>query len=413
MKSNARCLSFSLASLIALSIAFAGCDKGEVEGPDNVDVGSGDAGVKPKRMRMPMPGTASEPGAEAGSGPGEAPTSEKPVVPDRPGPRATDDVPNPGGSTSNPATGGIGGVESPEGFGGSSSLAGGGTGGTGLGGGTSSGRDNPADGGFPDATTTGVPVGVQLSVVPAMTISEDGAVVEDVEVRGAVTIRANDVTLRRVKVIRQAQSENYGVDTGSGDYSGTLLEDIEVDGAMLGSGTGSGDIGVCCSNYTLRRANVHGFRTGAVMANQVTIEDSYFHDNLPHGDIHKNSVQAHGGTNLTVRHNTMDITSTYVSAALALYGDFAQIRNATIENNLFNTSGAYCVYAGSVPDKPYPTAENVVITGNAFGNKYNDLCGIWGPVAAYDPNAQGSAWEGNYWVESGDPIGLDQVKHAP
>jgi len=265
--------------------------------------------------------------------------------------------------------------------------------------------------GFPDETTTGVAPGTILEASGSITVKTPGAVIENKEIFGVVVIEANNVTIRNSRVVRQSATDRYGISTG--DSEGTRIEDVEIDGGMLGSGAGTGDIGVCCSSYVMQRANVHGFRTGAHMGSNVTIESSYFHDNLPTGTIHKVSVAAHGGSDLVVRGNHLDISAQAVSSALSFYGDFGPIVNVLVEGNLFNTSGGYCLYAGSLPDKPFPLSENVEIRNNAFGRKYNSRCGIYGPAAGYTPSAPGAVWTGNYWWDSGEEVSESEVKHDP
>ncbi len=78
-----------------------------------------------------------------------------------------------------------------------------------------------------------------------------------------------------------------GSSTGFGEYTGTVIEHVELDGQRDVSGN-SGSIGVCCRSYTLRYANVYGFRVSAKMSGDNVIENSWMHDhwgaNGSHGD---------------------------------------------------------------------------------------------------------------------------------
>src|SRR5262249_27060317 len=90
------------------------------------------------------------------------------------------------------------------------------------------------------------------------------------------------------------------------------------------------------------------------------------------------------------------------SAAFSLYGDFAQIDNVLVQENLFNTYGSYCTYAGALP-KNYPHATNVRYMGNHFGRIFEPNCGFYGPVTGWEWNA-GNVWSGNVWDDSGVPV---------
>ncbi len=79
------------------------------------------------------------------------------------------------------------------------------------------------------------------------------------------------------------------------------------------------------------------------------------------------------------------------------------IDDVTIERNLFNTSGSYCTYAGSVDGKPYPEGTNIRYRDNMFGTKYMPKCGIYGPVVSWDDNA-GNVWTGNIWQDGSGPV---------
>lgn len=255
----------------------------------------------------------------------------------------------------------------------------------------------PVASGFPDASTTGVPKGTSLKAVGSLTISKPGTVVDGVHVRGTINVRASDVTIRNTKVTAK-QGAPYAISVGY-DFRDIVIEDVELDGADSAKTKG-----VCCSGYTLRRADVSGFGTGAIMNRDVVIEDSYFHDTaqtMP--EVHKASVASNGGSRHVVRDNTLSINASGASAALALYGDFAPIKDVTVERNLLN-GGSYCTYGGSVGGKKFETANNVRYVANVFGNAFHSRCGIHGAVDSFDPSDPGNAWRNNIWQATGNPV---------
>src|SRR5690625_3800844 len=58
----------------------------------------------------------------------------------------------------------------------------------------------PIDG-YPDASNTGVPAGVELSKSGGLTITEDDTVIDAQEITGTVKVEADDVVIRRSKII--------------------------------------------------------------------------------------------------------------------------------------------------------------------------------------------------------------------
>jgi hypothetical protein len=122
-------------------------------------------------------------------------------------------------------------------------------------------------------------------------------------------------------------------------------------------------------------------------------------------------VISNGGDGFVVRHNTLSCdvgtpgnasTGGGCSGGVVLLGDFGPITNVVVDNNLIN-GGAYCMYAGSSPEKPYPSATNVQITNNRFGRALYSNCGVYGPVTAFTPNA-GDTFTGNAWADTLAPI---------
>src|SRR5690625_4934190 len=56
--------------------------------------------------------------------------------------------------------------------------------------------------GFPDGSNTGVPSGVDLTASDGLTITEDGTVVDALEITGTVKVKADDVVLLSSKIMR-------------------------------------------------------------------------------------------------------------------------------------------------------------------------------------------------------------------
>jgi hypothetical protein len=151
-------------------------------------------------------------------------------------------------------------------------------------------------------------------------------VIEDVLVRGRIEVRAENVTIRRTRVIDTEQRTALGsIDNFPEDrvFKGLLIEDTEViaEPGKDVSLVEPWSIGV--ASYTCRRCKVlgrnEGFRIGARDypggAGVVVIEDSYLQLSTPPGkcpgpgstgDWHGDGIQGFGGAMATIRHNTID-----------------------------------------------------------------------------------------------------------
>jgi hypothetical protein len=250
---------------------------------------------------------------------------------------------------------------------------------------------------WPGSGNTGVPAGTPMTVVNGtLTVSTPGAVVEGKDVNGCVDVTASNVTLRKIRVRNCAREPMVNVGYG---LSGVLIEDSELDGSNLNGLASS----VGYEGYTIRRSNIHNIGKGLHMTNNVTIEDNWIHDLYETADSHNDDVVTNGGSNFVVRHNTLENSHTQ-TATVALYGDFAPVVNALIENNLL-LGGGYTVYGGSVAGKPYTSgAQQIRFTNNVFGKKYWPQGGYWGPASAFDPSRPGNQWTGNVWQDTGAAV---------
>jgi len=248
----------------------------------------------------------------------------------------------------------------------------------------------PATNGWPSASTTGVPAGVTLKPSGSLTITTPGAVVEGLDIKGDVYIRAANVTLKNSKVTGR-------VDTGdsAGKYPGTLIQRVEVVGPYNSAADG-GFPAVGYTDLTCDGCNIRGWGKGAGLVANVTIKNSWIHDLVVHGDpanggSHNEAIISLGGTNFTITGNRLDSGSApNFSASLALYSQMETIRNVTVSDNLFN-GGGYCLYAGSTNGN---TATNAKFTNNTFGTSVFPKCGSYGPVTSYT-SGNGNEWSGN------------------
>lgn len=260
---------------------------------------------------------------------------------------------------------------------------------------------------FPTPDTTGprVPPS-QLNPSEAIVSQRAGQVIERLDVKTRIKIIHDDVIVRDVRItfdVKQTGSYALQVDTKKDGTcpTGVMLEYVEVVGHTEGLPDNAKAVYGECP-FTLRNSTIHNVGTGARITNGTTIEGNYIHANhsVPGSGSHRSGIGLNGGSGNVIDGNSIDCEGPGCSGALVLYGDFAQVRDVLIQGNLFNTTGSYCTYAGSLESKQFPVSSDVRYIGNHFGRKYSDKCGQYGPVAGNDSSAPGYVWRGNVWADT-------------
>ncbi len=260
--------------------------------------------------------------------------------------------------------------------------------------------------GWPGPSNTGVPAGRALTPMGGMSITRDGTVIDGADITGCVTVKASNVTIRNSRIrgacaVGTVRTDLYGLTLN------TRLENVEVDGQRRAP-TWPLIVG---SNFTCLRCNLHSGGSQLHFTDNVTVLSSWLHDPYQAGTSQNSAMASHGGGGSVIRGNTLDCgTAENCSAALALYGNFGPIHDVLIEGNLLS-GGAYCMYAGSLPTRPFPVATNVRVVGNAFARAPYARCGFNGAATAWVRDG-GNEWRGNYWNEPGRPPVPDPVAEA-
>lgn len=237
----------------------------------------------------------------------------------------------------------------------------------------------------PDSGTTGVPAGTQLQESGPVRVTQRGAVVENLDVTGSITVEADDVTIRATRV------------RGTGGSlivlraKNLLVEDTELDGR------GNGNPAIGYHDYTLRRVDVHDVAEGPRIAGgHVTIEDSYIHDLVQKGDNHTDAIQVVSGSQIVVRGNTLRVdnptTGSHGNAAFQFGEEDSPVRDCLVEGNLLD-GGNYTVNGGGGGT----SGAACTFRDNLFGthSRYGPVANL-GPAVVWDPS--------NVWQASGQPV---------
>ncbi|GGC05484.1 hypothetical protein [Cellulomonas carbonis] len=220
----------------------------------------------------------------------------------------------------------------------------------------------------PGAHNTGVPAGTTLRPSGSLTITQDGTVVDGLDITGCVVVDADDVTIRNTRITCTDAPRERAVRM-EGKHTGLLLEDVEIDGRGLT------EIGVDVNSTVLRRVDVHGFNDGIRMGHDLLIEDSWVHDMTRQGDLHPDAIQGISAEDVVIRNNTLDPTNTATgdrgNAAIQLGSETGTLisRNVVIEGNLLDGGNVSLNVSGAI------NAENIAIRSNRFGtgSKYGPV----------------------------------------
>jgi hypothetical protein len=221
-----------------------------------------------------------------------------------------------------------------------------------------------------------VPAGTALAVHEGdLQIRTAGTVVANLDIRGCVSVLADNVTIRSSKI---SCTSNWGIGSFADDNDGGLVvEDVEVDCQGTG-GTALGSDGLVA-----RRVNLHGCENGVDIGHGVTVEDSYIHDMVEVGGGHADGIQFGGEGNAVIAHNTIEIPD---GTSAIITGHGGPFNGVTIENNLLG-GGAYTLYC---PDQPgsvdFRVLDNRFIRTATYGP--------WTDCASIDEN------RGNIWDET-------------
>jgi hypothetical protein len=253
---------------------------------------------------------------------------------------------------------------------------------------------NPSAWGWPDHTNTGVPDGVQLSPSGSLTVSTAGTVLQDLDIAGGVTVRANDVVIRRCRIHR-TPSPGFGAIRMQNDPRGLLVEDCEMfyEGfADASSVIGGGGY------YTLNRCHIHDITEGPRLASGCTVQDSHLHHlrRLTGGGGHHDLLQATVGDGISIVRNTLlaynpELDDPF-NAAIILKSDSGPVTNVLVEGNLMN-GGNNTLYLTRAHHPVGPAT----VRDNRFGRDFR-----FGTIST--SNVDGLVMAGNVWDDSNAPV---------
>lgn len=209
--------------------------------------------------------------------------------------------------------------------------------------------------GFPGASTAGV---IEEDVLePAegrLSVAEDGAVIENLHLRGFLYITADDVTVRNVSI----ETEHYyGIHVDGGE--GLVVEDTTIRGA-----DDTCIAGIAFNRFTASRVHITNCEDGVRVGRDTTIEDSYIHGlRKSRGDEHNDTIQTEGGKRMRFRNNTLISNWQRQTSSILLQAIAKPVDDVVVEGNLMS-GGSFTLYVEGADGQPGPTG--VTVSDNVF-----------------------------------------------
>ena len=255
--------------------------------------------------------------------------------------------------------------------------------------------------GKPSAATTGVPPGTALKRIDGdQTYTKAGQVIQNVDIHGYVTIKAQNVVIRNAVIRGGAARCNAAVvNVASGSVT---IERSEIAPAHPNACLD----GIWATNATLRRMNIHGTVDGIKANSNVLLEDSYIHDlswfasdpNQGGGATHNDDVQTLSGSHITLRRNVL-VALPKGNAAYQVTQDFGAVSDLHVEHNWLDGGGCTLNFAHKVRS----SLTGIYVIGNRFGRH-----SVFGCPILVSTQTTLSANSGNVWDDTGKPIPAPQ-----
>ena len=237
---------------------------------------------------------------------------------------------------------------------------------------------NPSAHGYPDATNTGVPDGANLDPSGPIVTSQEGQVIEDLEIEGdaenpCILVRHPNVTIRRCRLI--------GTSTGGGVIqvnNATGMKILHSEGFCSDddAGTTGGASFIGEDNYYAEGVYLHdipeGFRT---FGDAVTLYFNYIHRMWVRTEgAHGDCVQSVGGGPHILRNTIIADwrpgAEQSPNAALIVGTEFAS-GSPVIRDNLLD-GGGFTFQFGQSGGFVFT---NPIVVGNRFGRGFEDMPG--------------------------------------
>jgi hypothetical protein len=255
---------------------------------------------------------------------------------------------------------------------------------------------------WPGSGSTGVPAGRSLTRHTGnLVITKAGATYDSLDIHGFVDVQAPNVTIRRSIIRGGTATGNRGLITNTtSSATNLLIEDCD----LIPSNPSVWLDGIKGGNFTVRRVNVAGGVVDGIKVhgNNVVVQDSWIHDlayyssdpNQGGGPTHNDGVQILGGSNITIKHNTITVGSKH-NAVMQVTQGYAATTNLSFTQNWVDggTCSVKLSHSGRSSLGP------VTVSTNSFGSNTDiDDCAV---LRTSNTSLVSS---GNVWTDTGRAV---------
>jgi hypothetical protein len=226
-----------------------------------------------------------------------------------------------------------------------------------------------------NSTNTGVPAGLTLTPSGSLEITQTGAVISGLDIKGEVVINASNVTLQNCKIT----NSGYWVVKIADGVTGAVVQNCEINGVGTGNDGSHGILG----SGTFIGNNIYNVENGITLQGSAVIRDNYIHGLKASGAPHYDGIQIDGGiSNVTISHNTV-INDWGQTSAIMIDNYFGPISNISVDNNLL-AGGGYTVYSSN--QFTGGSVSGVSFTNNHMGRGHWGITNFIGTSPTYTGN---------------------------
>jgi hypothetical protein len=240
--------------------------------------------------------------------------------------------------------------------------------------------------GWPTASTVGLPAGTSLQVVTTdMRTTQDGQVIEGLDMRARIYVRHKNVTIRNCILAGDIYYAVYVEDAGR--EGPVLIEHCDIN-----SGINSGHNATFRNNHMF--AAPGRFKNDGILigANNVLIENNLIDKLKGDAGAHIDGIQILSGNNITIRNNWIEVADNPETGedggpnAAILVGVYLEpTSNVTVECNML------IMRDGWYPLRIVDVTGNIVVRHNRWRHgALNDI-----PAHIDNPDATSTTWEDN------------------
>jgi hypothetical protein len=237
----------------------------------------------------------------------------------------------------------------------------------------------------------------------SITVTQDGAVIENVSVSGSITVKAANVTIRNFRIHGGGNASgggsSYGINVKS-MASNVLIEDGEIHAIA--------SAGILGADFTARRLNIHhSGGDGIKTTSNNLVESCWMHHLGMNPGAHADGNQTRSGSNITFRGNFFDMPvpesaagpgAPFNSNAAAInQAEIGDISNMVFDRNWMN-GGNYTLF---ITAKNGYTFDACTVTQNRFGRDYR-----FGPLRTDGPLSN-IHLSGNVWDDTGELMSIN------